>query len=98
VGFYLCPFYLVIELEIEARKMYWHHMRGEPIYTFQELITIIPIADRDKMKHINSTVTKEKSLYDVLVLGRILREISKRLRVLGIPVVMFGIAFHCILL
>jgi hypothetical protein len=54
---------------------------------------IIPIADRERLILITSTVRKEKVLYEVLTMSKIQREISKRLKVLGSPVVMLDIAF-----
>jgi hypothetical protein len=68
-------------------------MGTEPTYTYQRLMEIIPIANSYELKHIISTVTKEKSFYGPLTMSKILREISKKVRVLASPVVMFGIAF-----
>jgi hypothetical protein len=44
------------------------------------------------MKLITETVRKEKALYEVLTMTKIQLEISKRLKVLGSPVSVFGIA------
>jgi hypothetical protein len=54
-------------------------------YTYYDLLNIIPTADRERMILITTTVCKEKALYEVLTISKIQQAISKRLKVLGAP-------------